>query len=91
MRTGQKQPDHHETSLKGMKGLYFVVYNSTHTQLLLKKEINMSDIPQVQEQLPAPDFTLPVEGENDAIQDGKLHLADLRGKDVVLYFYPKED
>lgn len=54
----------------------------------------MSDTPQtpqVQEQLPAPDFTLPVEGESDAIHDGKLHLADLHGKNVVLYFYPKDD
>ncbi|MGZ8363752.1 MAG: redoxin domain-containing protein, partial [Caulobacteraceae bacterium] len=33
----------------------------------------------------APDFTLP-----DA--DGKLiRLTDLRGKPVVLYFYPKDD
>lgn len=51
----------------------------------------MSDTTQVQEQLPAPDFTLPVEGDNEAIHDGKLHLADLRGKNAVLYFYPKDD
>lgn len=51
----------------------------------------MSDTTQVQEQLPAPDFTLPVEGDDEAISDGKLHLADLHGKDVVLYFYPKDD
>ena len=49
----------------------------------------MSDT--VQEQQPAPDFTLPVEGKNEAIHDGKLHLADLHGKEVVLYFYPKDD
>jgi len=34
--------------------------------------------------MPAPDFTLPD-------QDGKRHhLADLRGKTVVLAFYPKD-
>ena len=34
---------------------------------------------------PAPDFALPG-------SDGKTHtLADYRGKNVVLYFYPKDD
>ena len=33
----------------------------------------------------APDFTLPT-GQGDT-----LHLADLRGRAVVLYFYPKDD
>jgi thioredoxin-dependent peroxiredoxin len=33
----------------------------------------------------APDFTLPTN-----TGDGKLSLADLRGKWVVLYFYPKD-
>ena len=51
----------------------------------------MSDTTQIQEQQPAPDFTLLVEGSNEAIKDGKLHLADLRGRVVVLYFYPKDD
>jgi peroxiredoxin Q/BCP len=33
----------------------------------------------------APDFTLPTDG------GGKLSLKDLRGRCVVLYFYPKDD
>jgi peroxiredoxin Q/BCP len=33
----------------------------------------------------APDFTLPTDG------GGKVSLKDLRGKVVVLYFYPKDD
>ncbi|HXP31895.1 MAG TPA: thioredoxin-dependent thiol peroxidase [Stellaceae bacterium] len=33
----------------------------------------------------APDFTLPTDG------DGSVHLSKLRGKKVVLYFYPKDD
>jgi peroxiredoxin len=33
---------------------------------------------------PAPDFTLPTDGQ------GELRLSDLRGKKVVLYFYPKD-
>jgi peroxiredoxin Q/BCP len=34
---------------------------------------------------PAPEFTLPTN-----TGDGKLSLSDLRGKWVVLYFYPKD-
>lgn len=33
----------------------------------------------------APDFTLPTDG------GGSVSLADLKGKKVVLYFYPKDD
>ena len=33
----------------------------------------------------APDFTLPTDG------DGEVTLSSLRGKPVVLYFYPKDD
>jgi peroxiredoxin Q/BCP len=39
----------------------------------------------VQEGKPAPDFEL----DNDAGE--KVKLSDLRGKQVVLYFYPKDD
>ena len=34
---------------------------------------------------PAPEFTLPRDGA------GSVSLADLKGKPVVLYFYPKDD
>lgn len=33
----------------------------------------------------APDFTAPTDG------GGKLKLSDLKGKTVILYFYPKDD
>jgi peroxiredoxin Q/BCP len=33
----------------------------------------------------APDFTLPADG------GGEVSLSDYRGKQVVLYFYPKDD
>ena len=33
----------------------------------------------------APDFTLPADG------DGTISLSQLKGKSVVLYFYPKDD
>ena len=33
----------------------------------------------------APDFTLPTDG------DGKVSLSKLKGKKVILYFYPKDD
>lgn len=33
----------------------------------------------------APDFTVPADG------GGKVSLKDLKGKTVVLYFYPKDD
>jgi peroxiredoxin Q/BCP len=33
---------------------------------------------------PAPDFRMPTD-------DGEVALADLKGKTVVLYFYPKDD
>lgn len=51
----------------------------------------MNDTHQIEENQLAPDFTLPVVGEDQAIKDGQLRLSDLRGRTVVLYFYPKDD
>jgi thioredoxin-dependent peroxiredoxin len=45
----------------------------------------------VKEQQPAPDFTLPAVGDDTVVKNGQVHLADLKGKTVVLYFYPKDD
>lgn len=41
--------------------------------------------PALQEGDKAPDFSLPTDGE------GKISLAKLKGKKLVLYFYPKDD
>lgn len=51
----------------------------------------MADTIHVHEQDEAPDFTLPAVGSDPEIVDGKLHLGDLKGHNVVLYFYPKDD
>jgi thioredoxin-dependent peroxiredoxin len=50
----------------------------------------MSDT-EVKEQAAAPDFTLPAVGDEEFVKDGQVHLEDLRGHPVVLYFYPKDD
>jgi peroxiredoxin Q/BCP len=50
----------------------------------------MSDT-QIQEQQLAPDFTLPAIGSGEDVQDDQVHLQNLRGKNVILYFYPKDD
>ncbi len=42
-------------------------------------------MPDLKEGQPAPDFTLECSG------GGNVTLRDLRGKQVVLYFYPKDD
>lgn len=39
----------------------------------------------VQEGDAAPDFTMPTDG------GGSVSLSDLKGKPVILYFYPKDD
>src|SRR5438270_7834681 len=50
----------------------------------------MSDT-EIKEQQPAPDFTLPAVGSDDVVKNGQVHLADLKGRTLVLYFYPKDD
>jgi thioredoxin-dependent peroxiredoxin len=50
----------------------------------------MSDT-TIEEQQPAPDFTLPAVGSTDVVTNGQVHLRDLSGRTIVLYFYPKDD
>ena len=50
----------------------------------------MSDT-EIKELQSAPDFTLPAIGADDIAKNGQIHLGDLKGHDVVLYFYPKDD
>jgi peroxiredoxin Q/BCP len=45
----------------------------------------------IQEQQLAPDFTLPAVGNDDVVKNGQVHLQDLKGRTIVLYFYPKDD
>src|SRR5713101_7589539 len=46
---------------------------------------------EVKELQPAPDFTLPAIGSDDVVKNGQVQLSALRGKNIVLYFYPKDD
>lgn len=46
---------------------------------------------EIQEQQPAPDFTLPAIGSEEIVKNGQVQLSALRGKNIVLYFYPKDD
>ncbi len=50
----------------------------------------MSDTP-IEEQQTAPDFTLAAIGPEDVVKNNQIHLSDLHGRTVVLYFYPKDD
>lgn len=50
----------------------------------------MSDT-EIKELQPAPDFTLPAIGSDDVVKNGQVQLSALRGKNIVLYFYPKDD
>ena len=46
---------------------------------------------EVKELQPAPYFTLPAIGSDDVVKNGQVQLSALRGKNIVLYFYPKDD
>src|SRR5438874_7434849 len=45
----------------------------------------------IEEQQLTPDFTLPAVGSGDVVKNGQVHLQELKGRLVVLYFYPKDD
>ena len=46
---------------------------------------------EIKEHSPAPDFTLPAVGSEKVVKNGHVHLQELQGRPVVLYFYPKDD
>ena len=46
---------------------------------------------EVKELQPAPDFTLPAVGSDTVVKNGQVHMQELKGRPVVLYFYPKDD
>jgi peroxiredoxin Q/BCP len=46
---------------------------------------------EVKELQPAPDFILPAVGSDNVVKNGQVQLSALRGKNIVLYFYPKDD
>ena len=48
----------------------------------------MSDT-EINEQQPAPDFTLPAVGSDDVVKDGQVHLSDLHGKTMCLVLLSK--
>lgn len=43
------------------------------------------------EEQAAPDFTLAAIGPEEIVKNDQIHLSDLKGKTIVLYFYPKDD
>lgn len=45
----------------------------------------LNEVPMIKEGDKAPDFTLPATG------GARVRLSDLRGSNVVLYFYPKDN
>src|SRR5579859_3528332 len=45
----------------------------------------------IEEQQPAPDFTLPAIGSDTVVKNGQVQLSALRNHVIVLYFYPKDN
>ena len=37
------------------------------------------------------DSAFPQREDDDVVKNGQVHLADLKRRTVVLYFYPKDD
>ena len=57
--------------------------NAAHDPTMRRNEGDMAK--ELLEGDPAPDFELPTDGGR------RTHLKDLKGKPVVIYFYPKDD
>jgi peroxiredoxin Q/BCP len=73
----------HFRDLSGWTDSLCTIYRRLSRQTLRNpKEIEMS---QITEGSTAPDFALPADGGST------LTLSSLRGRIVVLYFYPKDD
>lgn len=68
---------------------FFVRKSSIFHSKRLSEVIFVSDA--VKEQQHAPDFTLPAVGSDAVVKNGQVHLQELQGRPVVLYFYPKDD
>jgi peroxiredoxin Q/BCP len=68
---------------------FFVRKSSIFRSKILAEVIFVSDA--VKEQQHAPDFTLPAVGSDAVVKNGQVHLQELQGRPVVLYFYPKDD
>jgi len=70
--------------------MWYTNQRSDYKRIALKKGTSMSDA-EIRESQMAPDFTLAAIGPQDAVKNNQIHLFDLRGKAIVLYFYPKDD
>jgi cytochrome oxidase Cu insertion factor (SCO1/SenC/PrrC family) len=67
--------------MKGILIILYVPYKADHYKMQKLKGITMA----IQEGKTAPAFTLPDQNGN------KAALKDFRGKNVILFFYPKDN